>query len=58
MTSLLREKPSDPVPFIYNYLCQVRGGVEKPKPITNIQIAQVKNLRLKIADLQSKLGAP
>ena len=36
VTSLLREKPSDPVPFIYNFLAQVKSGIDKPNPLSNI----------------------
>lgn len=27
VTNLLREKPTDPVPFIYNFLSQIKDGV-------------------------------
>lgn len=54
---LLREKPTDPVPFIYNFLAQTRDKVKDIKPITNLEVSQIKNLRLKIDDLKSRLGA-
>ena len=36
VTNLLREKPADTVPFIYNFLSQIKAGVQNPQPITNI----------------------
>lgn len=56
VTNLLREKPRDPVPFIYNFFSQVNNGVQNPVPITNHEVSQIKNLRLKIDDLRSRLG--
>ena len=56
VTNLLREKPTDPVPFIYNFLSQIKDGIQQPVPITNHEVSQIKNLRLKIEDLKSKLG--
>jgi len=56
VTNLLREKPRDPVPFIYNFFSQVKNGVQNPVPITNHEVSQIKNLRLKIDDLKSRLG--
>ncbi len=55
VTSLLREKPNDPVPFIYSFLAQAQTGAQQPKPVTNIDIAQIKNMHLKIDDLKSRL---
>lgn len=55
VTSLIREKPNDTVAFIYDYLCQKKAGVEKPTSITNIQIANIKNLRKKVEHLKSQL---
>jgi hypothetical protein len=52
VVNLLREKPADPVPFIYNFLAQTRDGVKDIKPITNIEVSQIKNLRLKLEDLK------
>ena len=37
--NLLNEKPADPVPFIYNFLAQVKAGVKEPVPITNIEVS-------------------
>lgn len=56
VTNLLREKPADPVPFIYNFLAQIQAGVEQPTPITNHEVSLIKNLRLKIDDLKTRLG--
>jgi hypothetical protein len=46
VVSLLNEKPADPVPFIYNFLAQKKAGVANPVPLTNIEVQQIKNLRL------------
>lgn len=50
---MLREKPADPVPFMYSYLKQIHQGVENPVCPTNKQIAEIKNLRKKLDYLQS-----
>ena len=55
ITQLLREKPSDPVPFMYSYLKQVKKGIADPVCPTNKQIAEVKNLRKKCEFLRSQL---
>lgn len=39
VTNLLREKPTDPVPFIYNFLSQIKNGAQTPVPITNIEVS-------------------
>ena len=56
VTSLLREKPSDPVPFIYNFLAQKQQGIQSPAPLSNHEVSQIRNLRLKIEDLESRLN--
>ena len=38
-------------------MAQTRAGTADIKPISNIEVSQIKNLRLKIDDLKSKLGA-
>jgi len=55
VTSLLKEKPNDAVPFIYSFLSQIKAGIQQPKPVSNLEIAQIKNLHLKIDDLKSRL---
>lgn len=56
VTSLLRDKPSDPIPYIYNYLSQIKSGTEVPLGISNKTIAEVKNMRKKVEHLKSMLG--
>ena len=52
---LLRDKPNDTIPYIYSFLAQTHAGISQPKPVTNIEIAQIKNMHLKIEDLKSRL---
>ena len=52
---LLRDKPNDAIPYIYSFLAQTQAGATQPKPVTNIEIAQIKNMHLKIEDLKSRL---
>jgi hypothetical protein len=52
---LLRDKPNDAIPYIYSFLAQTSTGIAQPKPVTNIEIAQIKNMHLKIEDLKSRL---
>ena len=53
---LVKEKPSDPVPFMYSYLKQISQGVQEPVLPTNLEVAELKNLRKKLAHLKSQLG--
>ena len=53
---LLKQKPSDPIPFIYTYLKQKRDGIEQPVLPTNSQVAEMKNLRKKYEHLKSLVG--
>ena len=50
---LLHEKPSDAIPFMYSYLKQAAEGVTKPVTPTNIEVAEMKNLRKKYEYLKS-----
>ena len=52
---LLKEKPQDPIPFIYSYLKQVSEGSAEPVPPTNKDVAEAKNLRKKLEYLKSQL---
>ena len=54
--SLLKQKPSDPIPFIYTFLKQKRDGIETPILPTNSQVAEMKNLRKKYEHLKSLVG--
>ena len=53
---LLQEKPSDPIPFMYAYLKQKAAGVETPVTPSNLQVAEMKNLRKKHEYLKSLVG--
>lgn len=53
---MLKDKPNDPVAYIYDYLSQKKAGVAKPIGISNIKVANIKNLRKKVEHLQSQLG--
>jgi len=53
---LLQEKPSDPIPFMYAYLKQKAAGVETPTTPTNLEVAEMKNLRKKHEYLKSLVG--
>ena len=50
---LLTLKPQDPVPFIYSFLKQKQQGIETPEMPTNLEVAEVKNLRKKYELLKS-----
>ena len=52
---LLKEKPSDPVPFMYSYLKQYSEGIEKPITPSNLEVAETKNLRKKYEYLKSQV---
>jgi len=51
VTSLLTSKPNDPVPHIYSYLQEIQRGVDpgQIKPITDNELAELKNLNKKVA---------
>ena len=53
---LLYERPSDPVPFMYSYLKQVSEGVQQPVMPTNLEVAEMKNLRKKYDFLKGQLN--
>ena len=53
---LLQQKPQDPIPFIYSYLKQVSKGVANPVTPTNLEVAEMKNLRKKYEYLRSQVG--
>ena len=52
---LLVIKPNDPVPFIYSYLKQKQNGIENPELPTNLEVAEIKNLRKKYELLKSQV---
>jgi len=54
--TLLQQKPHDPIPFMYTFLKQKRDGVETPQLPTNLEVAQMKNLRKKYECLKSQVG--
>mmetsp|Transcript_34782 Transcript_34782/g.45775 ORF Transcript_34782/g.45775 Transcript_34782/m.45775 type:complete len:142 (+) Transcript_34782:16-441(+) len=53
---LLQQKPQDPIPFIYSYLKQKSEGIETPQLPTNLEVAEMKNLRKKYEHLKSQAG--
>ena len=53
---LLHDKPSDAIPFMYSYLKQAGAGIEQPVTPTNIEVAEMKNLRKKYDYLKSQLN--
>lgn len=52
---LLNRKPTDPVPFVYSYLKQLGDGVAEPVMPTNLDVAEIKNLRKKYEYLKSQV---
>ena len=50
---LLQDRPSDVVPFMYSFLKQINEGIEDPVMPTNLQVAEIKNLRKKYDYLKS-----
>ena len=54
MTSLLVDKPRDPVPYIYSYLVDLSKGV-KPEPLTENEVNELRNLKKKVEFLKDQL---
>ena len=54
VTSLLVDKPKDPVPYIYSFLLDLSKGAD-PKPITENELNELRNLRKKVDYLKDKL---
>lgn len=54
---LLHDRPSDVVPFMYSFLKQVNEGVADPVMPTNLQVAEIKNLRKKYDYLNSMVAS-
>ena len=50
VTSLLTQKPNDPVPHIYSYLKEHQKGLDQSqiKPITDNELNELKNLQKKV----------
>lgn len=47
VTSLLKDKPKDPVPYIYSYLSEHSKGSKEPKPLTDNEVNEMRNLKKK-----------
>lgn len=58
VTSLLTQKPEDPVPHIYSYLQEIQKGIETNDivPINDNELNELKNLEKKVAYLKDQLG--
>mmetsp|Transcript_30052 Transcript_30052/g.22310 ORF Transcript_30052/g.22310 Transcript_30052/m.22310 type:complete len:84 (+) Transcript_30052:71-322(+) len=48
------DKPKDPVPYIYSYLLDMSKG-QDPRPITDNELNELRNLRKKVDYLKDKL---
>ncbi len=55
VSSALADKPRDPVPYIYSYLLELSKNKEEPKPITDQELAEIRNLSKKVEYLKSQL---
>lgn len=53
VSSALADKPRDPVPYIYSYLLELSKNKEEPKPITDQELAEIRNLSKKVEYLKS-----
>ena len=56
VTSLLRDKPRDPVPYIYTYLLELSNKVKDPKPLSDNEVNDMRNLRKKADYIREKLN--
>ena len=56
VTRLLKDKPQDPIPFMYSFLQQKRDGIAKPDMATNGEVANMKNLRKQYEYLKSQVN--
>jgi len=56
VTKLLRDKPRDPVPYIYTYLSELSSQkVKDPRPLTDNEVNKMRNLGKKADYLREKL---
>ena len=57
VTSLLTNKPKDPVPHIYSYLNEIQKGTDTSQiqAITDNELNELKNLTKKIAYIKDQL---
>ena len=58
VTSLLTNKPNDPVPHIYSYLAELKKGVPSADIVatTDNELNELKNLQKTVEYLNDKLG--
>ena len=58
VSTMLSRKPSDPVPYIYSYISDLKKGVKEDKvePITDNDMNELKNLKKKIEYYKELLG--
>jgi cAMP-dependent protein kinase regulator len=54
VTSLLVDKPRDPVPYIYSYLVDLSKNQE-PNPLTENEVNELRNLKKKVEYLRDQL---
>jgi hypothetical protein len=55
VTQLLKDKPKDPVPYIFTYLSEMSHKVKDPKPLSDNEIYEMRNLRKKVDYLKEIL---
>ncbi len=55
VSNTLQDKPRDPVPYIYSYLMELSKNKEKPCPVKDTEIQEIKNLTKKVEYLKSLL---
>jgi hypothetical protein len=55
ITALLADKPRDPVPYIYGYLCELQKGSKNPVPMSDTEVNKVKNLLKRVTLLREQL---
>jgi hypothetical protein len=47
VTKLLKDKPRDPVPYIFTYLSELSQKVKDPRPLTDNEINDMRNFSKK-----------
>lgn len=56
VTALLRDKPKDPVPYIYSYLSDMSQGAKDPRPLTDNEVNEMRNMKKKAEYLKDQLA--
>jgi hypothetical protein len=55
ITKLLKDKPRDPVPYIFTYLQELSLKIKDPRPLNDNEINEMRNLAKKVDYLKELL---